>query len=144
MTRKNGTNTEGRDTAGRFRPGNPGKPKGAKHRATQLAEEILKGGIEDVAKVVVERARDGDLVAARIVLDRILPPAKERPVLLALPDIASTEGVAEAQRCIVEAAASGEITPSEASTLSAIVEARRKALETQELETRIAALEAKK
>ena len=38
-------------------------------------------------------------------------------------------GAAEAQRQILEAVACGELTPGEASTLSGIVEARRKARE---------------
>lgn len=38
--------------------------------------------------------------------------------------------------------AGGDLLPNEASTLSSILEARRKALETEELELRIAALEA--
>lgn len=46
MTRKNGTETEAkaaRDAEGRFGPGNPGKPAGARHKATQAALALLEG-----------------------------------------------------------------------------------------------------
>lgn len=143
MNRKNGADTD-RDQKGRFAPGNRGKPRGAKNRATKLAMELLECGIEDVAGVVVEAARGGDLMAARIVLDKLIPSAKERRIELpAFPDTATAAGVSQAQQHLLEAVAAGDITPGEANTLSGIVEARRKAIETQELEARIAALESK-
>lgn len=131
-----------------FKPGqsgNPkGKPRGTKHRATQLAEKLFKGGIEDIAAAVVEQAREGNMVAARIVLDKLIPNAKDRAVELpGMPDTSTAAGVSEAQQRILEAVAAGALTPSEAATLSGVVEARRRALETMDLESRIAALEAK-
>ena len=75
-------------------------------------------------------------------LDKVLPNAKERAI--ALPDLPSTDtaaGVSHAQQKILEAVATGVITPGEASTLSSVLEQRRKALETMELEQRIIALE---
>jgi hypothetical protein len=44
----------------------------------------------------------------------------------------------------LSAVATGELTPGEGTALAGIVEQHRKAIETQELEQRIAALEAKK
>lgn len=141
--RKSGADTDGRDDRGRFAAGNRGKPKGARNRASQVALQLLEGGVQDIAAVVIEQARAGDLTAARIVLDKIVPNAKERTV--ALPDLPETDtaaGVSKAQQTILEAVAAGAITPGEASTLSTVLEQRRKALETMELERRIQALEA--
>ena len=39
-----GENTGGRGADGKFGPGNPGKPNGARHKATQAAERLLEGG----------------------------------------------------------------------------------------------------
>lgn len=142
MTRKSGSNTDGRDDRGRFAAGNRGKPKGAKNRASLVALELFEGGVHDIAAAVIDQARAGDLTAARIVLDKVLPNAKERAI--ALPDLPSTDtaaGVSHAQQKILEAVATGVITPGEASTLSSVLEQRRKALETMELEQRIIALE---
>lgn len=142
MTRKSGSSTDGRDDRGRFAAGNRGKPKGAKNRASLVALELFEGGVHDIAAAVIDQARAGDLTAARIVLDKVLPNAKERTI--ALPDLPTTDtaaGVSNAQQKILEAVAAGVITPGEASTLSSVLEQRRKALETMELEQRIIALE---
>ena len=50
--------------------------------------------------------------------------------------------MADAQQAILQATANGELLLDEAEALSGLLEARRKALETQELEQRIATLEA--
>lgn len=123
--------------------GNPrGKPKGAINKTTRLALELFEGGIKNIAEVVIKQAQDGDLTAARLVLDKLVPNARERAV--ELPGLPSTEnpaGVAEAQAAILQAVAAGDLTPGEAATLSGIVENRRKSIETRELELRIQALE---
>jgi hypothetical protein len=51
--------------------------------------------------------------------------------------------VAAAQGAILKACAAGDLLPGEAATLSGVVEARRRAIETVDLEQRIAALEAR-
>ncbi|MBN8283751.1 DUF5681 domain-containing protein [Zoogloea sp.] len=123
--------------------GNPrGKPKGAINKTTRLALELFEGGIKNIAEVVIKQAKDGDLTAARLVLDKLVPNARERAVELpGLPSTESPAGVADAQAAILQAVAAGDLTPGEAATLSGIVENRRKAIETQELELRIQALE---
>lgn len=123
--------------------GNPrGKPKGAINKTTRLALELFEGGIKDIAAEVIAQAKAGDLTAARLVLDKLVPNARERAVELpGLPSTESPAGVAEAQAAILQAVAAGDLTPGEAATLSGIVENRRKAIETLELEKRIAQLE---
>lgn len=131
-----------------FRPGqsgNPrGKPKGARNHATRAVLALMQGGAEEITRAVLDAAKGGDLTAAKFVLERIAPPAKERPISLDLPDTTTAAGIAEAQAAILQAAAAGELLPGEAATLAGIVEARRKAIETQELEQRISALENRK
>ncbi len=125
--------------------GNPiGKPAGARNKATVMVTAIMERGAREITEAVVGLAKEGDLSAARLVLERLVPPAKERPIALTLPETASAEGIAQAQGAILQAVAAGELLPGEAVTLSNIVEARRKALETQQLEQRITALESKK
>ena len=123
--------------------GNPrGKPKGAINKTTRLALALFEGDIQNIAGVVIQQAKSGDLTAARLVLDKLVPNARERAV--ELPGLPSTEnpaGVAEAQAAILQAVAAGDLTPGEAATLSGIVENRRKSIETRELELRIQALE---
>lgn len=124
--------------------GNPaGKPKGTRSKSTQLLEALLQENAKEITETVIAQARGGNLLAARIILERLIPPARERPINVELPDVESTAGVAAAQNAILQAVATGDILPSEASTLSAIVESRRRSLETQELADRIEKLEQK-
>lgn len=125
--------------------GNPlGKPKGATNHATRMVTALMEEGAREIAQTVVDQAKDGNLMAARIVLDRLAPPVRERSIELELPDTSTAAGIANAQQTVLEAVGRGELTPSEGQVMAGILEARRKALETDELIARIKALEAKK
>ncbi len=125
--------------------GNPaGKTPGSRNKATQMVMALMEGGARAIVQQVIKAAKGGDLAAAKLVLDRLAPPVRERSVSLSLPTTESACGVADAQAAILQAVADGELTPGEASTLSGIVENRRRAIETQELEQRIQALEEQK
>jgi hypothetical protein len=122
--------------------GNPaGKKLGSRNRATLAVLALMEGGAKEITVAVIDAAKAGDLTAARMILDRLAPPAKERPVSLELPGTATAEGISAAQQAILHAVAAGELLPGEAATLSGIVETRRRALETLELEVRVARLE---
>jgi hypothetical protein len=124
--------------------GNPaGKKPGSRNKATQMVMALMEGGAEDITRAVIDAAKGGDLTAARLVIERLAPVLRERPVSLVLPDTATVAGVSEAQQTILQAVGEGELLPGEGTALAGIVEARRRALETVELEQRISALEAK-
>lgn len=131
-----------------FKPGqsgNPaGRPPGSRNRATLVMEALMDGEAEAITRKAIELALKGDTTALRLCLERILPPRKSRPVNIVLPEVKTAEGVAEAQAAVVQAVSDGELTPEEGTTITNILEARRKAIETQDHENRIAALEATK
>ena len=131
---------------GCFKPGqsgNPaGRPKGARHHTTRAIETLLDGEGEAITRKAIEAAKAGDMVAIRLVLDRICPPRKTRPIHIELPAIHDAGGVAEAQQEVLRAACAGELLLDEAQALSGLLEARRQSLETEELEVRLLELEA--
>jgi hypothetical protein len=131
----------GRDTAGRFGPGNPGKPAGARHKATQAALALLDGEAGALTRKAVEMALEGDTTALRLCLERIAPPRRDAPVQFTLPRMETARDAARAAGAVLEAVAAGELTPTEGAHLMGLVEAYRRALETTELEARVAALE---
>jgi hypothetical protein len=129
-----------------FQPGqsgNPkGKPKGCRAKATMAVLELLDGEAEALTRKAVEKALEGDTTALRLCLERLAPPRKDSPIALAgLPKIEGTSDLPKATSTILEAVARGDITPSEGQALAGLVEGHRKALETAELEARVAALE---
>jgi hypothetical protein len=102
---------------------------------------LMERDAEEIAQAVITAARTGDLAAAKLVLERLAPPLRERPISIELPDTSTTEGVSKAQQVIIEAVGKGELLPGEGSTLAALVESRRRALETDDLERRLSDLE---
>jgi len=142
--RKNGSKTEGRNPDGTFASGNPGRPRGARHKVTQAIEAMLEGQQEALTQAVIDKALEGDVTALRLCLDRIAPARKDAPVSFAMPEIETAEDAAKAARAILKAIAEGDVTPLEAASVMAVVEQFRRTLETTEIERRIAALEAGK
>ncbi len=89
---------------------------------------------------LIESARGGDMQSIRILLERALPPlrAEDSKVAFALP-----EGtLADQGEAIIRAAASGELSPTQANAMTAALGALARIVETTELEARIKALEA--
>ncbi len=142
--RKNGTNTDERNPDGTFATGNPGKPRGTRHRVTRAVEELLEGQSEQITQKAVEMALEGDSTALRLCLERIAPTRKDAPVNFELPPISTASEASKASQAVLKAVSDGEITPLEGATVMGLVEQYRRVLETTDLEKRIAALEAKK
>lgn len=136
-SRKSAGKTRGRP----FAPGNPGKPKGTRHKATLAAEALLDGEAEALTRKAVEAALTGDTGALRLCLDRLVPPRRDRPVLFDLPPIASAADHPAALGRMLEAVAVGDLTPGEAQALAGIMAEHRKSIETAEIASRLDELE---
>jgi hypothetical protein len=122
--------------------GNPhGRAEGSRNKASFLLDRLAEDGAEAIQKQVIEAAKGGDLKAAELILARIWPPRRGRPVHIDLPAVRTTREVSDGMAAVVEALAAGEVTPEEAATISGVLEARRKALETHELAARVDRLE---
>src|SRR4051812_9480490 len=122
--RKNARKTRGRP----FRPGNPGRPKGARNKTTLAVDALLDGEAEAITRTAVEMAKNGDTVALRLCLDRVSPPRRDRPVNFALPTIEKTGDLPKATAALLKAVASGGLTPSEAAEMAKLLDAHIRAL----------------
>ena len=136
--RKNAGNTRGKP----FERGNPGKPKGARHRVTLAAETLLEGEAEAITRKAIELAKSGDGPALRLCMDRIYPARKDRPVRFGLPTIEKVGDAVAANAALVGAVASGDLTPSEAGELAKLVDAYTRAVEATDIQDRLTKLEA--
>lgn len=126
----------------RGQSGNPkGKPKGARNKSTLAAEKFLEGSLDSICRRIEEEALNGNMQAAKMVLERFLPPKKDRLIRLELPQIKTQEDVLSVIGCIVSAVGNGEISPSEGESLSRTIDMYSKALEVHELEFRLRAIE---
>ena len=102
---------------------------------------------KDVLAIVTEFRAYGELErvdvleAARLVLDRIMPARKGHTVRVNLPVVETASDVLSALGATVCAMAKGELTPEEAAIVSGVLETQRKAIETVEIEQRLAAVD---
>ena len=125
--------------------GNPyGRPEGSRNKATILAQALFDGQAEELIQKCIQMALEGDSTAMRLCIERLVPPRKDRPVNLDLPQMECVEDTIKAMAVISSGVADGELTPSEGQVLSGMVENYRKAIETTELEERISNLEKRK
>jgi len=125
------------------RSGNPnGRPKGSRNQATLLAESLLEGEVEAVICKVIEKAKEGDMTALRLCLDRLLAPRRERRVAFELPaKIETAADAARASSAVLAECAAGNLSPSEASEIQALISSHVRVLEVAALEARLATLE---
>ena len=122
--------------------GNPkGRPNGSRNKATLAIEELVEGEAEGLTHKAIELALKGDMQALRLCLDRICPPRKDRPISLELPTVETIPDIVTAIGATLEAVAAGEITPTEGQAVAGLLESKRKAIETEELERRLRRLE---
>jgi hypothetical protein len=121
-----------------FQQGNPGRPPGARNRATLAAMALLEGEAEALTRRCVELALAGDTTALRLCLERLLP--KSRVIRLRLP-MRTLADLNAASETVSGALTEGTVVLDEVATLTGLIDARRRLLETTELERRLAALE---
>jgi hypothetical protein len=137
--------TKTRKAPGRpFEPGNPGgpgRPAGSRNKATLALDKIAADAGEDILNAMVEAAKAGDMRAADMILARVWPVRKGSPIVLPLPPIKTAADVVAALGAVADAVAAGGITPDEGQAVAGVLEVKRKAIETTDLEARVAALE---
>jgi hypothetical protein len=124
-----------------FQPGNPGRPVGAKNRTTQILERMAEGEAEQIMQKLLEKAKAGDDGSIRILMERLWPPRKGRPVKLDTPPVNTSGDVLNAIVSLWSAIAQGHLTPEEASMLSLVAERTMAVIDQQEDRKRIETLE---
>jgi len=125
------------------RSGNPaGRQPGSRNQLTIAAEVLLEGEAEALTRRAIELALEGDTTALKLCLERILPQRRSRRVIFDLPPIDRIEDLGKAIGSVLQEATSGQLFLDEAAALIGMMEFKRKALETIDLEQRLQALEA--
>lgn len=135
-----------RDGGGRFLPGNPGgpgRPRGSRNLAAELVEDLLAGDVEALTQSLIRRAKSGHGSALQIAFGILCPVRRDRPIAVKLPAVGSMCEVVAAHDMLLRQVADGELAPAAAQAVAGLLELRRKATETAQLEERLSALEAR-
>ena len=131
----------GRTTDGRYASGNPGRPFGARHKTTIAIEALLEGQAEKITQKAIEKAMEGDPVAMRLCLERIVPPTKDRTLSFELPKIETTGDCTGAMKSLLASVAAGNISPEEGTAVAILIEKHVRIREGSDFEVRLKALE---
>ena len=132
----------GRNTAGQFSSGNPGRPRGSRNKATLAIERLLEGQAEALTQTAINKALEGDSVALRLCMDRIAPPPKDAAVTFSMPTMSNALDAEYAAGSVLRAVSEGELTPIEATRVMGLIDSYRRTLELTVIEHRLQALEA--
>ena len=125
-----------------WQPGQTGNPKGRPPGQSEITRlrAALAGDVPDILAGLVMAAKGGDVQAARLILERILPPVKaiEQAVELQLPEGGTLTAQASA---VLSAVAMGELAPGQGAQLLAAISSLARVTELDELTARIEKLE---
>jgi len=134
-----------RANSGSFKPGQSGNPagraQGSRTKAALLAEALVDGQAEAIVQKTIELGLAGDTTCLRILVERLCPVRRDRPIRLDMLRVEGAAGIAQGFSAVLEAVASGEVTPGEASTVAGLLDAARKAHELSEVEGRLSKVE---
>lgn len=130
--------------AGRWKPGESGNPRGRAPGTSEVAKlrKAIARHVPEIVDRLVMQAQAGDVNAARLLLERVLPPirATESAVPVELPE----SGLVAQGEAVVRAVAGGVLAPGQAAQLLSGLGTLAKLIETEELADRVAALEAER
>ena len=127
---------------GRWKPGESGNPKGRTPGTGEVAaiRAAIADRVPELLAAMMTKALEGDVGAARLLLERAIAPLKgiEQAVTLQLPNDGTLTAKATA---VLSAAAAGDLAPGQAAQLIAALGTLAKISEVDELTARITALE---
>lgn len=123
--------------AGRWKPGQSGNPGGRSSQVGKLRAKLASGA-DDVAVVVMEAAKGGDMQACRLILERMVPALK--PVAEAVKFELDDTDLPACARSILAAVAAGTLPPDQGKSLIDAVVSMARVIEVSELEQQLAQL----
>jgi hypothetical protein len=128
-------------------PRGRGRPKAETIALTKAArarfDTLAAESIEAVFQAVLTAAtQDGDMAAAKLLIDRVIPSRRGAPVSFHIRPLKTPEDCALAYADLLDDVGAGRLTPEEAQTISAIVAKRAELFPSIELATEIEALKA--
>ena len=114
---RNSVATTYSDKSGKFAKGNPGRPKGSRHKHVLAIQGLLDGEAEMLGRKAIDLALAGDTNALRLCIESIAPARKDSPLEFDLPTMTNAQQAASAGQGVLQAVSQGDMTPLEAATV---------------------------
>lgn len=124
-----------------WKPGQSGNPAGRPPGTGEVAalRAKIREQVPAILDKLVKAAQGGDVQAARLLLERVLPPMKAAEDAVPLPLAGDT--LTDQGRAVLAAAGAGNLAPGQAAALLAALGNLAKIMEADEMDRRVAALE---
>lgn len=120
-----------------------GRPRGSRNKVSAESREILQNYSPSLMRKAVAVALKEGGPVLRLLITQILGPPKAGPVGIGKIRTETAADVSKAAQTVIQKAAKGEITASDGQDLAALLELRRRAIETEDHDKRLRELEAK-
>jgi hypothetical protein len=109
--------------------GNPhGRPKGSRNKTTLAMEALLEEESEDITRTLIKHAKKGDMLAMKLVMERLYPPRKDAHVEFELCNIESMSDLITAFNQVLKAVCAGELTPQEAQQVCNLIDHQKQTI----------------
>jgi hypothetical protein len=118
-----------------------GRPRGSRNKVSPKAQELFREFSEPIARKCLALALQGNVKALQLCLERAFPVQKDRRISLGPQPLRTLADVAKASEIVTQQVTSGKIGVEHGTALARMLDMRRQALQTQELESRVSALE---
>ena len=83
--------------------GNPaGRPRGSRNKMTVLMQNLLEGEAEAITRKVIDMAKEGDMAAIRVCMDRLVPARRSGAIACELPPLETRGGAVSAMARVID------------------------------------------
>lgn len=131
----------GRWTPGMKSPNPSGRPPGILDKRSRVTKALMEDA-PAIARVVIDKALEGDMQAAGLVLARVAPAIKQQAEKVEF-DLSPDRPLGEQAQQILQAVAAGQVDPETGRTLITCIQSVAGIQAIESLESRIIILEAK-
>jgi hypothetical protein len=104
-------------------------------------EQLLQDAAPDLTRVLIEKAKKGDMQAMRLCVERMYPAPKEQALQLTLPPIESAKDLPAACRALTNGMAEGQISAAEGESVVHMLTSFAQIFETTDHDRRLTELE---
>ncbi len=129
-------------TKGMPSPNPSGRPPGAKDKRARIAEALLDDA-QEIVRVVIDKALDGDVQAAGLVLARVAPVLRSQAERVSFA-LDAKAPLAEQVEAVLQAVSEGKVAPDVGKQIIETVGALGAIRQVDAFEARLAALEGRK
>jgi hypothetical protein len=117
-----------------------GRRPGSRNKRTLFAE-LMQGHGEAIIKQCQILAMKGDPTALKLCIERLVAPCKSSTSRFRLPPLLTVSDLVKALPRVMQEVARGRLSAQEGKAIACMLDSQRRALETEEFDARLRALE---